>query len=120
MVKAEIKKKDGTHIIIDGSEKEVKRLLDLMHEETSGKARRTRENKGTKTGKMSIGDMILELKEEGFFDKPKSLIEIKNALAEKGGIYETSTLSAQVIRQTRKRNLGRIKQDKKWMYVRRG
>jgi len=119
VVKAEIKKKDGTHIVIDGSEAEVKRLLDLVHEDKPVKTRRVKENKETKIGKMSIGDMILELREEGFFDKPKSLVEIKNALSEKGGIYETTTLSAQVIRQIRKRNLGRIKQDKKWMYVKR-
>ncbi len=119
MVKAEIKKKDGTHIVIDGSEEEVKRLLNLMHDDKPTKPQKTKESKETKTGKMSIGDMILELKEEGFFDKPKSLVEIKNALAERGGIYEASTLSAQVIRQIRKRNLGRIKQEKKWMYVKR-
>ena len=119
VVKAEIKKKDGTHIVIDGSEEEVKRLLDLIHEDKPMKIQKTKENRETKKGKMSIGDMILELREEGFFKSPKSLVEIKNALSEKGGIYEVTTLSTQVIRQTRKRNLGRIKQDKKWMYVKR-
>lgn len=119
MVKAEIKKKDGTHIVIDGSENEVKRLLDFIKEEKSVEIRRAKENKNAKTRKLSIGDMILELSEEGFFDKPKGLVEIKNALAEKGGIYELSTLSAQVVRQIRKRSLGRIKQDNKWMYVKR-
>lgn len=118
MVKAEIKKKDGTHIVIDGSEVEVKRLLNLLHGETPT-IPKTKEKKESPLEKMSIGDMILELREEGFFDKPKSLVEIKNALAEKGRIYEASTLSAQVIRQVRKRNIGRIKQDKKWMYVKR-
>lgn len=116
MVKAEIKKKDGTHIVIDGSEEEVKRLFNLIHDEKPARIPKAKETREAKIGKLSIGDMILELKEEGFFDKPKGLVEIKNALAEKGGIYEASTLSAQVIRQVRKRNLGRIKQDKKWMY----
>lgn len=119
MVKAEIKKKDGTHIVIDGSEEEVKRLLDSIHEDKSAKILKAVNNRKTKTKKLSIGDMILELREEGFFDKPKSLVEIKNALAERGGIYEVTTLSAQVVRQIRKRSLGRIKQEKKWMYVKR-
>ena len=119
VVKAEIKKKDGTHIVIEGSEGEVKRLIDLISEDKPVKTQKRKESKETKKGKMSIGDMILELREEGFFKSPKSLIEIKNALAEKGEIYEATTLSAQVIRQIRKRNLGRIKQDKKWMYVKR-
>ena len=119
MVKAEFKKKDGTHIIIDGSEEEVKRLLSLVYEEKPSKATKAKNDKEAKLGKMSIGDVLLELKDEGFFDTPRSLVEIKNALAEKGRIYEVTTLSTQVIRQIRKRNLGRIKQDKKWMYVKR-
>lgn len=118
MVKAEIKKKDGTHIVIEGSEEEVKRLLDLIHEDKPVKNKKTKDNE-IKKGKLSIGDVILELREEGFFAKPKSLVEIKNALSEKGRIYDVTTLSTQVIRQVRKRNLGRLKQDKKWMYVKR-
>jgi hypothetical protein len=90
-----------------------------VHHDELSKAQKLKNNNVSKIGKMSIGDMILELREEGFFDKPKSLVEIKNALEEKGRIYETTTLSAQVIRQIRKRILGRIKQDKKWMYVKR-
>jgi hypothetical protein len=117
MVKTEVKKKDGTHIMIEGSEEEVKRLLSLIQSDKTEKSRKPKEEKSTKTAKMSIGDMLLELKEEGFFDKPRSLVEIKNALAEKGGIYEITTLSTQVIRQVRKRILGRIKKEKKWMYV---
>jgi len=117
MVKAEIKEKDGTHIIIDGSEGEVRRLLSLIQGEKPTKTQKDKGNKDVKTEKMSIGDILSELKYEGFFDKPRSLVEIKNALAEKGRICELTTLSPQVIRQVRKRNLGRIKQDKKWKYV---
>lgn len=117
MVKAEIKKKDGTRIVIDGSEEEVKRLLDLIHEDRPVETQKTKENKETKKGKMSIGDMILELGEEGFFKNPKSLVEIKNALSEKGGIYEVTTLSTLMIRLVRKRSLVRVKKDNKWVYV---
>lgn len=119
MVKAEVRKTDGTRIVIDGSEEEVKRLLNLVNGQSQTKDFRSKEKKKVRLEKMSIGDMILELKEEGFLDKPKSLIEIKNALEEKGRIYEVTTLSTQVIRQVRKRNIGRVKKDKKWMYVRR-
>src|SRR5690348_12508318 len=119
MVKAEINKKDGTRIVIDGTEKEVKRILNLIAEDTPTKSQKMKRVSETKKGKMSIGDMILELKEEGFFDSPKSLIEIKNSLSAKGGIYEVTTLSASVIRLVRKRILGRVKQDSKWMYVKR-
>jgi hypothetical protein len=119
MVKAEINKKDGTRIVIDGTEKEVKRILGLIEEDTPMKSQKTKEVKETKKEKMSIGDMIFELREEGFFDSPKGLVEVKNALSEKGGIYEVTTLSASVIRLVRRRILGRVRQDNKWMYVKR-
>jgi hypothetical protein len=119
MVKADIKKKDGTHIVIEGSEKEVKKILTFIQADTSVTTQQPKERKITKNSKMSIADMLHELKEERFFDKPRSLIEIKNALSEKGRIYEVTTLSAQVLRQVRKRSLGRIKKEDKWMYVKR-
>jgi hypothetical protein len=114
MVKAEMINGSGTRITIEGTQEEVKRMLDLLEGNRTVKDRKT--NK-TKTSRMSISDMLHELKEEGFFDKPKSLVEVKNALAEHGRIYELSTLSAQVIRQVRQRRLGRIKNEKKWKYV---
>ena len=119
VVKAEIKKKDGTNIVIEGSEEEVKRLLDSIHESKPTKTQKTKESKETKKGKMSISDMIWDLREEGFFKSPKGLIDIKNALSAKGGIYEVTTLSASMIRLIRRRNMGRIKRDNKWMYVQR-
>lgn len=115
MVKAEVKKKDGTHILIDGSEEEVKRILALISNTKSD--RKTENREGTKSSKISLTDMIHELREEGFFNKPKSLVEIKNGLATRGRIYEVTSLSAAVLRQVRKRNLGRIKDENKWKYV---
>lgn len=119
MVKATIKRKDGTSIVIEGSEDEVNRVISLVDGGRPARALKPKENKDAIIGKMSIGDMILELKDEKFFDKPRSLVEIKNALSEKGGIYAITTLSAPVIRLVRKRNLGRVRQNKKWMYVKR-
>jgi len=120
MVKGEIKTKDGTHIIIEGSEEEVKRILGVISSRNDYQKKEKQEKKREKNEKMSIADMLHELKEEGFFNKPRGLIEIKNALSEKGAIYEITTLSTQLIRQVRKRRLGRIKQEKKWKYVKRG
>jgi len=117
MVKAEIKKKDGTSIVIDGTEEEVKRLLDLINEDKSVNDLKAKESKENKKEKLSIADMIFDLREEGFFKNPRSLVEIKNALSEKGGIYDITTLSTSMIRLVRKRKLGRVKRDKKWKYV---
>jgi hypothetical protein len=117
MIKAEIKMKDGTHIIIDGSEEEIKKIISTISGEKGSRKKAIKQNK-EKT-RHSLPDMLSELKEEGFFDKPKSLVEIKQGLAEKGFMYAMTTLSPQVVREVRKHTLGRIKIDKKWKYVRR-
>ena len=117
MVKTEITKKDGTHIVIEGVEEEVKRLFNLIQDQKPKRTRKSKETKRSKKGKTSMVERLSDLKHEGFFDKPRSLGEIKNALAEKGRIYDVTMLSKQALREVRKRNLGRIKQDKKWMYV---
>ena len=118
MVKTEITKKDGTHIVIEGVEEEVKRLVDLIQDQKPKKTRKSKEVKAGKTGKTSIvGKMFSELKHEGFFDKPRSVGDIKNALEERGRIYESRALSRQALTEVRQRNLGRVKKDKKWVYV---
>lgn len=123
MVKAEITKSDGTKIIIDGSEEEVKRILSYENKIVVPEKRQAIKNENKKqlksSGKLSISDQIEELKEEGFFDQPKGLIEIKNVLSEKGMIYAITTLSGKVIEKVRKRELGRIKEENKWKYVKR-
>jgi len=121
MVKSEIKTQDGTIISIEGSEEEVTRIIsklsapkiDLQKKEE----RKSRPSK--QSSKASIADMLMELKEERFFDKPKSLSEIKHALAERGMIYPVTTLSPSVLRLVRNHSLGRIKVNSKWAYVKR-
>lgn len=119
MVKAEIKTKAGTNIIIDGSEEEVKKILGAFYVEEETKNVTDSILKTKENTKLTIADMILELKEEGFFKEPKSLIEIKNILSQKGHIYPMTTLSSQIIRLLRKRYLGRIRNENKWKYVNR-
>lgn len=114
MVKANIKTESGILVNLDGTPQEVMELLNKLEKKGVVKKKETMQKKKTK---MSIGDLLLELREEGFFDNPRSLVEIKNSLAEKGSIYSINTLSAQVLRQVKKRNLGRIKEKNKWMYV---
>lgn len=116
MVKANIKTGSGISVELDGDPQEILDLVKKLDKEALVKKP---EKLVIKKSKLSIGDMIIELREEGFFNKPKSLVEVKNALEEKGKIYSVNTLSTQVIRQVRKRNIGRIKEDNKWMYVKR-
>jgi hypothetical protein len=122
MVKAEITKKDGTHITVEGSEEEVTKIISSISESPLPEphpAKREKEKKVNSSSKLSISDMIDELKEEGFFNKPQGLLDLKSALEQRGHIYPVTTLSGKVVEKVRKRELGRIKEDKKWKYVKR-
>ena len=117
MVKAKINMKNGTRVTLEGSENELKKILNALSIDSIDGVRKKETTRRRR--KLTISDGILEMKEEGFFDIPRSLVEIKGALSEKGMIYEITTLSTQVLRQVRKRNLGRVKDGKRWKYVKR-
>src|SRR2546422_2980654 len=117
MAKAEIVSKDGTKITIDGTPEEIAKIIDDVKKKDERK--KLKESFGV-GGPTTATDFILELREQGFFNKPKTLAEIKTKLAENGLIYPVTSLSAVVLAQVRKRNLGRVKTGKFWGYVRRG
>jgi hypothetical protein len=61
---------------------------------------------------------LANLIDGGFFrKKPKDLSSVRTALEELGHHYPLTTLSGAMLRQVRRRNLRRLKQDKKWMYT---
>jgi len=121
MAKATIKSKTGAIIKIEGTEKEVSNILshfertavvEQLKESVSKKEIKKKEIKKRK----KVADVIIELKEEGFFDKPKSLVEITGALEEKGRITPITSLSGIMISLVQSRLLGRKKIDGKWVY----
>jgi len=121
MAKATIKSKTGAIITVEGTEKEVSRIL--THFESAvviGRAKEiiSKSNIAKKEQKkrMAASDLIVELKEGRFFDKPKSLTEIAHALEEKGYIYPITTLSGVMIGLVQKKLFGRKKADGKWVY----
>lgn len=69
--------------------------------------------------KKTISSLLIDLKNEGFFDQPKLVKEIIDALANKGYHYEQTSLTWTFQNLVRKGILGRIKRDKKWAYVKR-
>lgn len=77
-------------------------------------------NKGSKRGvrqKRSIMDLIIELKEEGFYKQCKFLREIADELCSRGYNYKLSSLTAPLQRALRNGIIRRIKKDGKWAYV---
>lgn len=121
MAKANIETPNGTKIIIDGKEEEIAKIINAISTNESYSQRHNSRNiKKTKMkSKMGLTDYIRELKEEGFLDQPKDLIEIKNELASKAHIYPVTSIHPTLIRLIKKGEVGRLKQDSKWVYVKR-
>lgn len=120
MARARIITSTGSKITIEGTAAEVKEIIstvkhaeDSFQKKVEVKERQRGEKKDTAT------DTILSLRESGFFNKAKNLLDVKRTLEEHGMIYPITTLSPILLNLVRKRLLGRIKVDKKWCYVKR-
>jgi len=121
MAKATIKSKSGAVITVEGTEREVSKIVAMVegagageHDKKLPREARALSRPHRKRGAAS--DLVLELKEEGFFDKPKGLTEISKGLEEKGYIYPVTTLSGVMLSLLHRRALGRKKLDGRWVY----
>lgn len=121
MAKATIKSKTGAIITIEGTEKEISSIL--VYLETVAAVERSKKimkkvtsEKKEQKRRAAASDLIIGLKEEGFFDKPKGLKDVVHALEEKGYIYPITTLSGVMMGLVQKKLLGRKKIDGKWSY----
>lgn len=121
MAKATIKTKTGSIITIEGTQEEISRVLASM--ETAATVGRVKEEvkkvvseKKEQKKRAAASDLIVGLKEDGFFDKPKGLNDIAGALQEKGYMYPITTLSGVMIGLVQGRLLGRKKLEGKWVY----
>ncbi|MBZ5703541.1 MAG: hypothetical protein LAN84_17050 [Acidobacteriia bacterium] len=117
MAKATITTDKGLKVVVEGSQEEVQNIVRQLGGGSGHGKKPSRQVE--KTGKRlpSATDAILELKEEGFFDKPKALAEVKDKLASQGMIYPLTSLSGVVLGLVRRRRLGRVKEDGRWSYV---
>ena len=116
MAKAQIKFPDGTTVRLEGTPDDISAVIDRrqkMKEPRGGSAKA--KVKGRSTPQLS--ELIANLVDGGFFKKPKDLAAVKSALEEMGHHYPVTTLSPTMLRQVRKRNLRRLKQDKRWVYT---
>ncbi len=121
MAKATIKSKTGAIITVEGTEAEVTNILAQF--ETIASVHKARETKKSyvkaqkeQRKRASASDLVIALKEEGFFEKTRTLGEITQAIEERGFIYPTTTLSGVVLGLVQKKFIGRKKVDGKWVY----
>lgn len=121
MAKATIKSKSGAVITVEGSESEVASILTAYERTTVvGQAKeaiaRSRAEKKNEKRREGAADIIVSLREAGFFDKSKGLAEISAALDEKGYLYPTTTLSGVVLGLVKRKELRRKKHEGRWVY----
>lgn len=121
MAKATIKSKSGAVITIQGTQKEIASIIGAFEGATADAPAKEQRLKAGTTKKedrkrAAASDLVIGLKEDGFFDKPKGLTEIANALEEKGYLYPVTTLSGVMLGLVQKRLLGRKKLDGRWVY----
>jgi hypothetical protein len=120
MSKASIDKPDGTKITIDGTPEEVARILQLVEESPSARVRERPKTDATKKSKTGLKSLILELKDEGFFKERRLKADVKDALESRGHYYPDSSLGTRLLELVRDdKELGRLKEGNKWVYVHR-
>ncbi|NYZ77141.1 hypothetical protein H0O02_02380 [Candidatus Micrarchaeota archaeon] len=118
MAQVEISTSGGTKILVEGTTQEINAIVDYV------KSRETTSHTGVVAEKSphrkkNLTDLILDLKGEGFFDSPKKITEVKNALDQKAHFYPLPSVSTRLIRLVRGGELGRVKMESKWGYVKR-
>jgi len=123
MAKATIKSKKGLAITIEGNDREVARILQILeHGDSVAQGRKMATNvkvshsRRDERKRSATSDLIIGLKDEGFFNKARGLSDIASSLEEKGYIYPVTTLSGVMLGLVQKKLLGRKKVEGRWVY----
>jgi hypothetical protein len=118
MAKAQISFPDGTTIKLEGTPDEISAVVDRGRKTQETGRRSAKVNVKARSQPLQLVDLLANLIDGGFFKKkPKDLAAVKTALEEMGHHYPVTTLSGAMLREVRRRNLRRLKQDKRWMYT---
>lgn len=118
MAKAQITTAQGINVKIEGSPEEITAIVKELEAKATKEAPASgRGKRKAKQGRVLLVDLIGSLIDGGFFKKPKDLASVKASLAEMGHHYPLTTLSGAMLRQVRKRNIRRIREQKRWLYV---
>jgi hypothetical protein len=117
MAKARLTTKSGTVVTIEGTQEEVADLVARFDAGNGKQKAESRKGRASGTAKSGPVNLIYGLIDGGFFKKPKELGAIKTALEEQGHYYPVTTLSPILLRLVRKKELRRIKDKRRWLYV---
>lgn len=122
MAKAHITTSNGSKITIEGTPDEVAKLAAQLGAVPATEGSKPRRRKATATSdkneqKATPINLVSSLIDGGFFRKPKDLAAVKVAMEEMGHYYPVTTLSPVLLRMVRRRQLRRIKEQKRWLYT---
>jgi len=117
MAKAHVTTKSGAAITIEGTPDEVATLVARIESGNQSVRKRAAGSKQKSKLRATPTGLIVDLIDGGFFKKPKELSAIRLALEEQGHYYPVTTLSPILLRFIRKRQLRRIKDQKRWLYI---
>ena len=118
MAKATMTLSSGTIVALEGTPEELDEILKRIEKAPSVEVKKSAGEPPKKREKKSAKDHILDLREDGFFDRPKDLTEIKQGLEVVGQFMTPSTLSARMVEIVGARELRRLNEEGKWKYVR--
>jgi hypothetical protein len=121
MARAIIKSKTGAVITVEGSDSEVSNILSVFERASlvghaKEAATKSQSRKKETKKRLTATDLVVNLREDGFFEKPKTLSDISKALEEQGYLYPVTSLSGIVLGLVQKRILRRKKAEGKWVY----
>jgi hypothetical protein len=121
MAKAQITLPGGLMVSVSGTPDEITAVVFRLQGGGATPKNSTtspaRSRSKTPSGRVQITDLVQQLIESGFFTKPKDLGAVRSALEEMGHHYPVTTLSPTMLRQVRKKNLRRLKEDNRWVYT---
>lgn len=120
MVKASLTLLGGTQVTIEGEPDEVQELIRFVEDKQAATTTHRREGKKVKhasSTRRGPQTLIQELINDGFFDEKRTISDVQKELAGQGHIYALNGLSSPLVRLVRSRDLRRIKEGTKWVYV---
>jgi hypothetical protein len=127
MATAKIETDTGTKINVEGTVEDITAIITLFSKPSAPPKSIPSNDKNTpKKNKIrsvnpsaSLVGYIRELKDSGFFDKPKLTALVKEKLDQEGHFYPMQSVSTCLINRNAKKELGRVKEGNKWAYVKR-
>jgi hypothetical protein len=119
MATASVTLPSGAKVVIEGTQAEVADLLTKL-QAGSPHAQQRSEKKTTNASVKREGPMrlLIDLIDADFFKIPQELGAVRVALEAQGHFYPTTSLSPLMLRLVRGKQLRRIKNQKRWTYVR--